>query len=212
MAVKQFGLDMNSLVELDARIKTKEINDLLDLPVTIVVNEFDDDAVESFTKGMIRAHRSGQPIVPVIIDSYGGYVYSLLSMISQIQSSQIPVATICRGKAMSCGSILLSCGEEGHRYMDPNAHVMIHDVSSMKWGKNEELKASAKQTDKLHKQVFHLLAKNCGHSKDYFLDMIHEKSHAEWYLGATESKKHNIINHIHIPQFNVSVAVDIEFG
>lgn len=203
---------MNSHVEIDDRIKCKDYSDLLNLPVTIRVTEFDDDSVDDFTRGMMKAHQTGQPIIPIIIDSYGGQVYSLLSMIGQIQAARIPVATICIGKAMSCGSVLLSCGAEGHRYMDPNSHVMIHDVSSMNWGKNEELKASAKQTDKLQRQIFHQMARNCGHDKDYFLDIIHEKSHAEWYMGAAESKKHNIINHIKIPEFHVSVGVDIEFG
>ena len=58
-----------------------------------------------------------------------------MSMISDIKHSSIPVATIVQGKAMSCGAILFSFGAEGKRYMDPDATVMIHDVSSMDRGK-----------------------------------------------------------------------------
>ena len=40
------------------------------------------------------------------------------------------------------------------RFMDPNATVMIHDVSSMEKGKVEEIKASAEETDRLNKVVY----------------------------------------------------------
>ena len=110
------------------------------LPVVIRVNKFDEKAAEEFSKEMARAQNTGQPVVPVIIDSYGGQVYSLMSMISDIQHSRLQVATIVQGKAMSCGAILFSFGVDGMRYMDPDATVMIHDVSSMAWGKVEEIK------------------------------------------------------------------------
>ena len=50
---------------------------------------------------------------------------------------------------MSCGAILFSFGVDGMRYMDPDATVMIHDVSSMGWGKVEEIKADAKEVERL---------------------------------------------------------------
>ena len=102
-----------------------------DLPVVIRVRKFDEPAAKAFSDEMARAQNSGQPIIPIIIDSYGGQVYSLMSMISDIKHSRIPVATIVQGKAMSCGAILFSFGAEGMRYMDPDATVMIHDVSSI---------------------------------------------------------------------------------
>ena len=63
-----------------------------------------------------------------------GEVYSLMAMISVIKHAEIPVATIVEGKAMSCGAILFSFGEEGKRFMCPHATLMIHDVSSMDRG------------------------------------------------------------------------------
>ena len=113
------------------------------LPVVIRVNKFDEKAAQDFSKDVARAQNTGQPVLPIIIDSYGGQVYSLMSMISDIQHSRLPVATIVQGKAMSCGAILFSFGVDGMRYMDPDATVMIHDVSSMAWGKVEEVKVSA---------------------------------------------------------------------
>jgi len=183
-----------------------------DLPVVIRVRKFDEAAAKTFSDTMANAQNTGQPIVPVIIDSYGGQVYSLMSMISDIKHSRIPVATITQGKAMSCGAILFSFGTEGHRYMDPDATMMIHDVSSMGWGKVEELKADAEETERLNQKVYRMMAKNCGQKEDHFLNIVHDKSHADWYLDAKECRKHNMANHLHIPELKIKAAVTFDFG
>ena len=106
-------------------------------PIIARVNKFDEPTAKAFSTAIMKAQNTGQHIIPIIIDSYGGQVYSLMSMISDIKHSKVPVATIVQGKAMSCGAILFSFGAEGHRYMDPDSTLMIHDVSSMGWGKVE---------------------------------------------------------------------------
>lgn len=181
------------------------------LPVVIRVNKFDEKSADDFSKAVARAQNTGQPTLPIIIDSYGGQVYSLMSMISDIQHSRIPVATIVQGKAMSCGAILFSFGLDGMRYMDPDATVMIHDVSSMAWGKVEEVKVSAQETERLNEKVYKMMAKNCGHHEDYFLDIVHEKGHADWFLDAKECKRHKLANKLRIPEMKIGVKVQFQF-
>ena len=181
------------------------------LPVVIRVNKFDEKAAEDFSKSVARAQNTGQPVLPVIIDSYGGQVYSLMSMISDIQHSRIPVATIVQGKAMSCGAILFSFGTEGRRYMDPDATVMIHDVSSMGWGKVEEIKTNAQEVERLNQKVYKMMAQNCGHDENYFLDIVHEKGHADWFLDAKECRRHKLANKLRIPEMKIGVKVQFEF-
>ena len=179
-------------------------------PVMIRVNKFNEDAAKKFAAEMAAAHNTGQDVIPIVIDSYGGQVYSLMSMIAAIKNSQLPVATVIEGKAMSCGAILFSFGEEGRRYMDPNATLMIHDVSSMAWGKVEEVKVSAEETDRLNQIVYKMMAKNCGHEDDYFLEKVHERGHADWFLDSKESKKHNLANHLRIPTMHIDVSVKMK--
>jgi len=183
-----------------------------DLPVVIRVRKFDEASAKTFSETMTKAQNTGQPVVPVIIDSYGGQVYSLMSMISDIKNSKVPVATIAQGKAMSCGAILFSFGTEDYRYMDPDATLMIHDVSSMGWGKVEEIKASAEEVERLNKKVYRMMAKNCGQPEDYFLNIVHDKSHADWFLDAQECKKHNMANHLHIPELKIRANIVFDFG
>lgn len=180
-------------------------------PVIIRVNKFDDDHAKKFSDQIAQAHNTGQKVIPVIVDSYGGQVYSLMAMISAIKHSELPVATIVEGKAMSCGAVLLTFGEEGMRFADPDATVMIHDVSAMEMGKVEELKANAKEADRLNEIIHKMMAQNCGKAEDYFLKIADKKKHADWFLDAKEAKKHGIVNHLRVPKFNINVSVDIDF-
>ena len=200
---------MNIIKNFSPLLKDRELID--DLPIVIRVKKFDESAAKEFAENVSKAQNTGQPVLPVIIDSYGGQVYSLMSMISDIQHSRIPVATIVQGKAMSCGALLFSFGKEGMRYMDPDATLMIHDVSSMTIGKVEEIKADAEETERLNQKVYKMMAKNCGHHEDYFLDIIHERGHADWFLEADECLKHNLTNHLHIPTLKIETRVKFDF-
>ena len=181
-------------------------------PVVIRVNKFDEESAKKFSDAMSEAQNTGQPIVPVVIDSYGGQVYSLLSMVANIKASKIPVATIVQGKAMSCGALLFSFGAFGHRYMDKHATIMIHDVSTGAHGKVEEIKADAKESDRLNQWLYREMATNCGKEEEYFLKMIHERSHADWYLDATEAQSHGLANHLRVPDLKVKIDVEYTFG
>lgn len=181
-------------------------------PRIIYVNKFCEEAAKEFLESMIGAQNTGQSVIPVIIDSYGGEAYSLLKMVDIIRSSRIPVATVCMGKAMSCGSVLLTCGVEGHRYMAPSATVMIHDGSAISGGKVEEIKADSKEIERLNKLVNKIMADNCGKEPDYFAKLIHEHSHADWFLDAAEAKLHNIVNHVRVPKIKLAFDAEMTFG
>ena len=200
---------MLKLFSVDPKIRVKH-QDLIEQPIIIRLNKFNEEGAEKFSQAMSKAHDTGQPVIPIVVDSYGGHAYSLLSMISEIQNSKVPIATICEGKAMSAGAILFGFGNENMRFMAPAAALMLHEVSNFMHGKVEDLKADAEETDRLNTLLFKMLAKNCKQKDNYFLDLIHEHGHADWYLTAKDAKKHNLCTHIKIPTYHVEVKVEME--
>lgn len=196
-------------LNIDNQVKEVELRHN---PVIIRVNKFDEESAKEFATQVSLAHNTGQNVIPIVIDSYGGQVYSLMSMIAAIKNAELPVATIIEGKAMSCGAVLFTFGEEGMRFMDKDATLMIHDVSSAQWGKVEEIKASAAETERLNKKIYTMMARNCGHEDNFFLDSVHERGRADWYLTAQEAKKLKIANQIRVPKLTVSVGVDFKFS
>mgnify|MGYP003153085225 CR=1 FL=1 len=179
-------------------------------PVIIRVNKFNEDSAKDFSIQMAQAQNSGQKIIPVVIDSYGGQVYSLMSMVAAIEAAEIPVATIIEGKAMSCGAVLFSCGADGKRFMDKNATIMIHEVSSAYWGKNEEIQASAEETKRLNEKILVMMARNIGKPDKFFLDKIHDRGHSDWFLDADEALELGLADQLRLPKLKVDIEVDID--
>jgi ATP-dependent Clp protease, protease subunit len=204
----QYNPDMKKFTIIDPRIRPKE--NLIANPIIARVNKFDEEGAKQLSADVSAAHESGQTILPVVIDSYGGQVYSLLEMISLLSSSRLPVVTVCEGKAMSCGACLFGFGKE--RYMSEDATLMIHPVSSWSHGKVEDIKADANETERLNRLIFTRLAKQIGHKDDYFLKLIDHKKQAEWFLTAREAKKHNLCTHIGVPELKVEVKVEYTFA
>lgn len=180
-------------------------------PVMIRVNSFNEEAAADFAAKMGAAQNTGQAVIPVVIDSYGGQVYSLMSMIASIKASKVPVATIVEGKAMSCGVILASCGAKGKRYISEDATLMIHDVSSGAFGKNSEIQASADETARLNKKIYEILADNSDKTVKWFQNQIMERGRADWFVEPESAIDIGICDKIGIPSLDINVSVDIKF-
>lgn len=194
-------------IRKDTCIKGK-IEDIINLPRVVIVNEFNEKSAKEFYEHMSEAENSDQDIIPIVIDSYGGAVYSLFAMIDCIKASKKKVATISISKSMSCGSVLFSCGADGYRFVAPMSTILIHDVSSWTYGKVEDIKTDAKEVERLNNAFYHLMDRNCGHEEGYFQKLVHEKGHADWFLTAEEAVEHKLANHIRIPRFEVTISAE----
>jgi ATP-dependent Clp protease protease subunit len=204
---------MRTNISIDPRLTVEKLEDLLDLPTIVRLNDFNEKNLEEFEEDIDEAHNTGQPVIPIIVDSYGGSVYSLLGVISAIENCSLPVATICTSKAMSAGAIVFCFGSEGYRFMDPHAILMLHDAASFSCGKVEDIKADSNHIDQLNQSVYKRVARHLGHSDSYFIDIIKkDHNHVDWYMGGKEAKKHRIANHLRVPKFDVKLSLDIKFG
>ncbi len=113
------------------------------------------------------------------INSPGGIVTSGMVIYDTMQMIKSPVATVCMGMAASMGSILLSGGKKGKRYIFPHGEVMIHQPSGGGQGTSADLEIMAAQTIKVKEMSAKILAENCGQTfekvmadfdRDYWMD------------------------------------------
>ena len=63
------------LWKLNVDKQIKEI-ELRSNPVIVRVNKFDEESAKDFATQISLAHNTGQKVIPVVIDSYGGQAYS----------------------------------------------------------------------------------------------------------------------------------------
>jgi ATP-dependent Clp protease protease subunit len=139
-------------------------------------------------------------VIPIYISSYGGQVYSLTAMRDLIKSSTKPVATICVGMSMSCGASLLASGTKGMRFASPDSRIMIHEVSSVEYGKTNDIIHGAVHTKELNELMLGNLAKDCNIPVSRLKKMMKDRSNADMYLTADEALKMGLVDAIAIPR------------
>lgn len=165
----------------------------------VCVNEFTEQSAARFRKQILyRSEIDPDAPIVIYIDSYGGYVDSLAKMIETMHEVPNKFITVCMGKAISCGAILLSHGDV--RYCGGFSRIMIHNVSSGSWGDIYSLKVSSDQTMKMNKKFMGLLANNCNMSYDDLQEAIKTtECSREIWLDADQAKKFGIVDEVGIP-------------
>ena len=125
-------------------------------------------------------------------NSPGGVVTSGMVIYDTMQMISSPVSTICMGMAASMGSILLSGGAKGKRFIFPNAEVMIHQPSGGGRGVSADLEIMAIQMQKVKELGADILAKNCGKTRE----QIMKDFDRDYWMDAKESVAYGIVDHV----------------
>lgn len=190
----------------------RELVDKVRRAVVVRVNEFDELAIAKFADDMSAAHETGQTVIPILIDSYGGDPYTVLGMIAVIERARLPVVTVVESKAMSAGAFLFTFGAE--RYMATDATLMFHGVSqfTVDEKKSSELRTDANETARLQDLLFTRTAQAIGKPKDFFVKLFDDNKHVDMYMNAREAKRQNIATQIAVPSFETTIAVTHRFG
>jgi ATP-dependent Clp protease protease subunit len=139
----------------------KEIVSPIDEKRIIYMNGvFDEDkAKDVITKLLILESKDPTKDILLYVDSYGGYVHSFLAIHDAIQMMRCDVATICLGKAMSCGQLLLMSGTKGKRFITPNSRVLVHQISSFAFGKINDMEVDIEESKELQKIIESMILK-----------------------------------------------------
>ncbi len=124
------------------------------------------------------------------INSPGGVVTSGMVIYDTMQMISSPVSTICMGMAASMGSILLSGGKKGKRYIYPHGEVMIHQPSGGGQGTSADLEIMAEQIRKIKTLGAQILANNCGQP----FEKVMKDFDRDYWMDAEESVKYGIVD------------------
>jgi len=121
------------------------------------------------------------------INSPGGIVTSGMVMYDTMK-------LICMGLAASMGSILLSAGAKGKRYIYPHGEVMIHQPSlgGYMQAKSADIEIQAEQIIKTKAIGARILAENCGKT----VDQIMKDFDRDYWMDAKEAVAYGIVDSV----------------
>ena len=118
--------------------------------------------------------------INMYINSPGGSVVDGLGLVDTMNYISCDVSTLCIGMAASMGSVLLSNGAKGKRFVLPHSRVMIHQVSSSQSGTLADLEIEIEQTRRCKNDVYKILADNTGKT---FEEMEALCDRNNWFIG-----------------------------
>ncbi|MBU3822075.1 ATP-dependent Clp protease proteolytic subunit [Flavobacteriaceae bacterium XHP0103] len=130
--------------------------------------------------------------IHLYVNSPGGYVTSGFAIYDCMKSLNSHVSTICTGFAASMGSIILSAGEKGKRFIQPHARVMIHQPSGGGRGPASDIEIAAQEIIKTKELSAQILADNCGQT----IEKVMKDFNRDHWMSAEESVAYGIVDQI----------------
>ena len=142
---------------------------------------------------LLEADAPGKEI-KFYISSPGGSVTSGMVIYDTMKLISSPVSTICMGLAASMGSILLSAGEKGKRFIYPHGEVMIHQPSlgGHIQGVSADMEIHAEQILRTKLMGAKILAENTGQT----IERIKKDFERDYWMDAEKSIEYGIVDKI----------------
>lgn len=131
----------------------------------------------------------------IILDTYGGYIYHGLSLISKIESLReqgYRIITTVNSVAMSMGFMILICGS--HRQALKHSRIMCHQPSSAAWGTLQDQVESVEETNALWIRMKELIIKYTNITDEQLEDIKTRKF--DWFMWSEEALKLGVIDQI----------------
>ncbi|WP_242131326.1 ClpP family protease [Aestuariivivens marinum] len=175
--------------------KKSKVQDIIDSKLiedrkVFLWGQVDDDSAKHVIDRLMYLDAIETKDIQLYINSPGGYVTSGFAIYDCIRSLKSDVSTICTGLAASMGSILLSVGTKGKRFIQPHARVMIHQPSGGARGQASDIEITAQEILKTKELSAKILAENCG--QDF--DKVMKDFNRDHWMGAEESVAYGIVD------------------
>ena|SRR5690554_912869 len=177
--------------------KTNKVQDKIDSKLLEERKVFlwgmvDDRSARHVVERLLYLDALGSDEIKFYINSPGGYVTAGFSIYDTMREIKSPISTICTGLAASMGSILLSAGDRGMRFIQPHARVMIHQPSGGARGVASDIEITALEILKTKEISAQILADNCGQT----FEKVMKDFNRDHWMGAEESVAYGIVDKV----------------
>ena len=129
-------------------------------------------------ENIVLAHNLCTDPIPIYlhINSFGGSVFDALTAIDVIQACKVPVHTVIEGASASAGTLISVVGAK--RYIRPNAHMLIHQLSAGSWGKMSEMEDEHENNTLLMNKILDIYKKHANIPKKQLSEVL---KHDLWW-------------------------------
>ena len=130
--------------------------------------------------------------INIYIHSPGGVITAGLAIYDTMQLIRPNVVTICVGMAASMGTILLTAGAKGKRFVLPNSTVHIHQPLGGVKGQAVDVEIEAKEILRLRTLLNQILVKHTGQAEERII----RDTDRNFYMDAQQAVAYGIVDEI----------------
>jgi ATP-dependent Clp endopeptidase proteolytic subunit ClpP len=124
------------------------------------------------------------------INSNGGFVFAANSVIDLIMNSNVPIYSIIEGACASAATLIsIVCKK---RYIRPNSHMLVHQLSGCASGKMSEIDDEHANLTKLSKRMNDIYLEHTKMSKKTLCAMMKQ----DIWLDSSESIRHGLADEL----------------
>ena len=166
---------------------------LLDERIIMLAEGFDDDMSSSIVAQLLYlASEDSTKDITMYINSGGGSITSMWSIIDTMNLIKCDVSTICIGMAASAASLTLANGAKGKRFILPHAEVMIHQPLGGTRGQATEIEIAAKHFIRTKDILHKFMADKTGQT----VKKLEKDMDRDYWLSAQEAVDYGIVDKI----------------
>lgn len=157
--------------------------------VVVISGEIDEGVASQFAQQMDLAQETGQHVLPIVIHSHGGCVYSLMYMMNIIRQSTLPIATIVPARAASAAVDLFLSAPKHLRFMAPDARLNIHSACTELAGTMNAaaMKSEGKELKHIDDRLWDIMEENCGLQRGFFKKLLRKRENADVWIDCKKA-------------------------
>ena len=166
---------------------------LLDDRIIFLSGEIDDAVANTVVAQLIYLEgKDSTKDISLYINSPGGSVSAGMAIYDTMNYIRCDVSTLCIGQAASMGSLLLTAGQKGKRFILPNARVMIHQPSGGFRGQATDIEIHAREILNMKARLNQIYVEKTGQS----LDVIEKAMERDNFMSAEDAKAFGLVDEV----------------
>ena len=130
--------------------------------------------------------------ITMYVNSPGGSVVSMWSIIDTMNLIKTDVSTVCVGMAASAASVILAAGAKGKRFTLPHSEVMIHQPLGGARGQISDMEIAVNHGKKTKDILTKYMAEKTGQD----VAKVEADMDRDYYMSAQEALDYGIVDKI----------------
>jgi ATP-dependent Clp protease protease subunit len=166
---------------------------LLKNRIVLVSTQITDQTASLIIAQLIHlSHEDPEAPIHMYISSPGGVVYAGMGIYDTMKMIPNQISTLAVGFTASFGTVLLTAGSKGHRYVLPNATIHMHQPLGGAQGQASDIEIQANEILRLKKRINEILAENTGQD----LEKIEQDTNRDVYMDAKQAVEYGLVDQI----------------